>query len=73
MFGLVAGFAILMRKRADNAREGTTPGLKVPGYKCFRPSRFDEEVQVDPTVIVVDTSDRVLKAPSAFSAQKVLF
>ena len=65
MFGLVAGFAIRMHKRAANAREGTTPDLEVLGDKRSRPSRFDE-VQVDSAMIVVDTSDRVLKAPSAF-------
>ena len=65
MSGLVAGFAMRMRKRAANTQEGTTLGLEVPGGKRFKPSRFDEEVQADPTVITVDSPERVLEAPSA--------
>ena len=65
MFGLVAGFAKWMHKPATNAQENTTPGLEVLGGKCFRLSGLDEEVQADPTVISVDSPERVLKAPFA--------
>ena len=65
MSGLVAGFTMRMCKRAANAQEGTTLGLEVLGGKRSRPSRFDEEVQADPAVIIVDSSERVLEAPSA--------
>ena len=54
MFGLIARFAIRMRKQAVDAQEGTTPDLKVLSSKRSRPSRFDEEVQANPAVITVD-------------------
>ena len=47
MSGLVAGFAIRIRKQAADAQEGTTPGLKVFGDKRPRSSRFEVEVQAD--------------------------
>ena len=65
MSSLVIGFTMWMHKRAANAQKGTTLGLEVLGDKCFRPSRFDEEVQADPIVIVADSLERVLEAPSA--------
>ena len=43
MSGLVTGFSMLMHKRVANAKEGTILGLEVPGDKCSRPSRYDEE------------------------------
>ena len=55
MSSLIVGFAIRIRKRAANAREGTTPGLEVQGHKRSRPSRSDEEVQADPAVIAMDS------------------
>ena len=64
MSSLITGFVMRMRKRATNAQEETTPSLEVLGGKCFKPSRFDEEVKADPTVITVDLSKRVLEAPS---------
>ena len=66
MSSLVARFAIQMRKLVVDAQEGTTPDLKLPGDKHFRPSRSDEEVQADPTVIVVDSPERVLEAPVCY-------
>ena len=64
MFGLIIGFAIRIHKLAAKAQEGTTPDLEVLGDKHSRSSRYDEEVQPNPTVIVVDSSERVLEAPS---------
>ena len=57
MSGLVTGFAMSRRKRAANAQEETTLGLKVLGGKRSKPSRFDEEVQADPMVITMDSSE----------------
>ena len=54
MSSLVPGFAMRMRKRANNAQKETTPGLEVSGDKHSRSSRFNEEVQADPVVITVD-------------------
>ena len=65
MSNLVAGFAMRMHKRPTKAQEGTTPCLEVPGGKRSRPSRFDEEVQVDMAMITVDSLEQVLEAPSA--------
>ena len=62
MSSLVVEFSIRIRKRAANAQEGTTLGLEVWGDKRSRLSRFDEEVQDDPAVIFVDSSERVLEA-----------
>ena len=57
MFGLVAGFSIWMPKQAVIAQEGTTPGLEVLGDKRPKPSKFEEEVQADPTVITMDSPE----------------
>ena len=57
MSGLIAGFVMQMRKRAVNAQGGTTSSLEVPGNKRSRSSRSNEEVQDDPTVIVVDSQE----------------
>ena len=65
MSGLVAGFAIRMRKRAANAQEGTTPSLKVPGDKHPRASISEDKVQDNPVVIAVDSLVQVLEASSA--------
>ena len=65
MFGLVVRFAMWVCKRAAHAQEETTPGLKFSSGKCSRLSRLDEEVQVDPVVITVDSLEGVLEAPSA--------
>ena len=54
MSGLVAGFAMRMRKCAANAQEETTPDLEVLGGKRFRLFGFNKEVQADPDVITVD-------------------
>ena len=55
MSSLIVGFSIRIRKIAANAREGTTLDLEVQGHKRSRPSRSDEEVQVDPAMIAMDT------------------
>ena len=65
MSSLIVGFTMRMHKRASNAQEETTLSPKVPSNKRSRPSRFDEEVQADPVVIVVDSPEQVLKTPSA--------
>ena len=62
MSGLVTRFEMRMPKRAANAQEGTTPGLKVLGGKRSKLSRFNVEVQADPMVITVDSLERVLEA-----------
>ena len=56
MSGLVAGFSTQMRKQAANAQEETTPDLEAPNDKRSRPSGLYEKVQVDPTVISMDSS-----------------
>ena len=65
MSKLVVGFAMRKCKRAANTQEKTTPGLEIPGGKSSKPSGFDEEVQADPVVIIVDSLKQVLEAPSA--------
>ena len=56
MFGIIIGFSIRMHNLPAKAQEGTTPDLEVLGDKHSRSSRYDEEVQPNPTVIVVDSS-----------------
>ena len=62
--GLIIGFSIRMHKRVADAQNGITPDLEVPANKSFRLSRSDEEVQATPVVIVVDSPEQVLEAPS---------
>ena len=54
---LISRFAVHMCKRASNAQEETLPSLEVLGGKRSRPFGLDEEVQIDPTVITVDSPE----------------
>ena len=65
MSKLVVGFAMRKCKRAANTQKKTTPGLEVLGGKSSKPSGFDEKVQADLVVIIVDLLKQVLEAPSA--------
>ena len=65
MSGLISRLAMWIRKRVANAQEETTPNLEVSGSKHSRPSGLDKEVQADPTMITIESLERVLEAPFA--------
>ena len=67
MFGLIAGFAVRMRKRATSAQGKATPSSEGPDGKRYKQSGPAEEVQVNLVVISMDSPER---APSALSTLK---
>ena len=62
MSSLDTGFVARMRKRATSAQGETTPGFEVLGEKRSKWSGLDEKVHNSPTIVSLDSLERVFDA-----------